>query len=207
MTSKLQIERLKCVDDKIIYLIFGYNRNIQSQLPLLTLFQNIPNLIHLLCILYYLKIDEFEIVDPKIYTVSNKGHTIKCDTGYWNGTAYGAMVIPSISKFNGIWTIKLDKCIKQRIMFGISSKILKNTVQALYSHNQYPLYCYSGYLGYKIKSKSSQPYGEKIGIGDIIDMHLIIDPENDKQQLSFCRNGKDFGIAFDHIETGPETRH
>ena len=202
MASKSQIEKLKSIDDKTKYLIFGYNRNLQSQLATYTLFQNVPDLIHFLCILYYLKIDEFEIVDPNIYSVSNNGHTIKCDKGYWKGTAYGSIVIPSTSKFNGKWTIKLDECVKERVMFGISSKILKDTQQALYSHNEYPFYCYSGYLGYKIASKSSQEYGEKVSTGDIIDMHLIIDPDSNKQQLSFCRNGTDFGIAFDEIETG-----
>ena len=43
-------------------------------------------------------------------------------------------------------------------------------------------------------------YGEELRTNDIIDMHLIINES--KQELSFYKNGKHLGIAFDTIERG-----
>ena len=139
--------------------------------------------------------DKFQITDQIQYTLLNKRQTIrKCRYRTIDSPALGEIIIPSHKKFNGRWTIKVDKCYEPPIMIGIFC-----------TSNDDIFYVYTGknmWSGLRCKRYG---YGHEFVTDDIIGIHLIID--DNKQQLSFHHNKMDLGIACNKIKTGKDIQY
>ena len=199
----MSLKKLEDVDKTTQYLVYGFNRNINGTLGSCKLLEIIPSMIYSLCILYYYEIDTFKIVDLNYLELSDNKKTITKipRKPYKQKGGFGSIVVPSTVNFNGKWTIKVNSC-NDSITIGITSNASKDVHEPLFSTvgGEDIIYSYNGYKGYKHKKHEAMRYGEAIRTGDIIDMHLIID--GDQQRLSFYKNGKNLGVAFDEIRTG-----
>ena len=147
----MRLKQVKDIDDKAKSLVFGYNKKIKSKLSECNLFQNIPFMIHALCILYYYEIDTFQIADSNYFKLSNNNKTIRRISvlgPYWKHPGgYGSIMIPSTARFNGKWTIKVNNC-QKAITIGITSNPCKDKHDPLFSfvHGDDIIYSYNGYI-------------------------------------------------------------
>ena len=154
----------------------------------------------------YFETDYFAIIPTDGIQLSNDKQTI---TNIMKGFRYsgvGAVIVSSTEKkFNGKWSVRIDKCPSGRVTIGLSSSI-KDQYGPLHGSN-HPHYAYNGYVGYKWNKRSQfgEPYGKPLRTNDNLDIHLIID--GDVQQVIFYKNGENLGVAFDKIETGNDIKY
>ena len=205
MALESKLKQLELINDKTNHLVYGYNREMKCKLGNYKLFENIPSMVHSLCMLFYYQMEQFEIYGDdlkcSIYNTSITGLMPIKSINYQ--TAYGKFMIASTKKFNGKWTIKLNKCRQGMLAIGITSKVFNNGNKFDYDTSA-PYYAYNGFCGYKWDKGGVEQFGQQYRTNDIIKMHLIIDDEENQQQLSFYKNDEYLGVAFDDIETGKD---
>ena len=135
--------------------------------------------------------------------ISEDKRSITCMEDSYRNTSYGNVDILSMRHIEYKWKIKINAGFGGYISIGISSNdeydedytAWRNDGQYVNYHH----YGYNGWGGYIISKKD--PYGtrysEHFAAGDVIDMILNLK----SKELSFCKNGKNLGVAFDNIET------
>ena len=203
MSTQTKLKRLKSIDDKTKHLVAGHNRRINKKLGSCNLFQNIPIMIDSLCILYYFEIDYFAIIPTVGIELSNNKQSIINTIGGYRYGGAGSVIVSSTEKFNGKWSVRIDECASGRVTIGLSSSIKYQIEPVHYARD--PHYAYNGYKGYKWSTSGCTAYGKQLRTNDILDIHLIIDGDN--QQVMFYKNKENLGVAFDEIETGHDIKY
>lgn len=204
-TMSFKLNDLKEIDNRIKYLIFGYNKQNMKSLSSYNLFQSIPCLVHALCILYYFETDKFQIFDPDSQIIlTNQEKTVRI-VSKKKGRFFivGNVKLPSINPLNCTWRLKFDNFAFPASAF-IALGVFKTTIQKAVAQCK-NLHCYLCVNGTSWKYSDQidlEEYGEAFVTNDIIDMQLIIN--DNKQQLIFTRNGKNLGVAFDNIQVSKD---
>eukprot|EP01084_Bolivina_argentea_P120790 214139_1 len=199
----MDLHRIKQIDIKIRYLIFGYARESQKLLPNNTSYWNIPELIKFTILSYYHIKDEWDkmntdssyiIVDDCI----TKGENTNVGKYGGDKTAFlKHMVSDGIYK----WSFKIENMLQpgkwNDFIIGIYSTDLN------FDKVREQSFCYESGIAF-VASKgqiftapcnydAKRDYGVKCKNNDVIDMELNMN----KLQLKFIINGTDYEKAYD----------
>ena len=195
------------IDEKTKLIVFGYCRMNKSN-------TDIPSEVVFLCIKFYFQPEQFELSGDDI-SISDNNTKITLDINYPTGgscSAYGHMIIPSISQYIYEWELKYNND------GGWNYVIVEISSSADYANrgfsdtrNESYGYGYWSPSGSKVRCKPGfymEPsrgnrYGSKYGQGDIIKIKLNLI----KKELSFFVNDKDQGIAWKDIKCNDDIQY
>ena len=219
------------VDNKSKHTVFGYVRSEHGSLFKSTpyaVFQNFPISISSIVTLYYHTPEFLNVISCiKDISVSKDGKHIYrmlewtkspllkicCD----DNNNYGSIIIPSTNKSISRWDIKIINLPNDKMYYGLigisSNKKPSRREQAYYPTSpSYPFYTYlfgRNRLKYhrKLLNRDYGPgideNGKRFKNGDVISMKLDLK----RRQLSYYKNHKCIGIAFDHIDIGEDINY
>ena len=207
--AKLQLKKLKEIDNKTKNLISGYNKTISKNLSHHNLFQHIPLMIHSLCILYYFIPEHFEI-EGLYAKISKDKKSVTWTNNDYESTTYGFMKISSLeSNIKCRWSIYVNNGQNRNgsmISIGISSNNEYNKDYTAWRMDQYNKlklyshYAYNGWAGYTTSNHGvgNQTEAQSFFKGDTID--CVLDLKHKK--VTFYKNGLDQNNAFTDIDIG-----
>ena len=187
---------IKQIDHSTKYLANGFVRDIQKKIENI-----IPDGIIVVILSFYYFPEYFKDFNCDYHAIIDteddiENQRIKCIEGMHQASIYGNIQISLVTNRNMSysWTFKVNRCIYNHIYFGISST--NNINERFYENTNSSNYCIC-LDGYKITKDHAERYtNESFHSGDIISM--IIDCQS--RQLSFKKNGKNLGIAYDNID-------
>ena len=213
------------------YTVFGYVRRLESlfRLSSTQLFQNIPATVTYLCISYYEPKEYFDMINNIDIKLSEDKTSIKkCRQrpnqsilrkyGYsLDNTSFGKLMIPSTSQFICKWYLKFNNIPKRLRLFcpfiiGVASVSESSSTDKAfnYKHNNYhKFYSYeTASIASKILKSHNEndyvrDYGTNFKENDIICLKLDLK----ERQITFSKNDKSFGIAFDNIDIGEDIEY
>ena len=199
MATTPSLEDVKFIDQRTKDITFGYIRQVQSLFPEDHVYFTIPALVIHWCLLYYHIKEQF---DPEncsdFFKLSNNNSVASQIQDHTEGVALLSKVVSS-----GIhrWRFKLNEYNDSFAYIGVFKAQHKpKWNQDIGSGTYYTGKCYA----WSIFSANKGPgdsgdwdkFGEKIKIGDIIEMTLDLN----KFELKYNIKGKDYGAAFKNIE-------
>ena len=167
----------------------------------------IPDVVMDICTDHYHEKEFFEIAGKNV-TISD-GLTITkthienqndIAREYWN-TSYGALRIQSNESTIYRWKLQIRKGSTQYLTIGISSNDEHDKNYSAWrsdggSYKEYEHYGVNGYMGHKTSIGGTESYGEGFQGGDT--MEIVLDM--DKAEISFYKNGKSPGVAFENVK-------
>eukprot|EP01084_Bolivina_argentea_P115048 204684_1 len=103
MSSSFDMNKLKDINTKTQFLVFGYIRNIEDTL----LSTNVPPLISYVCLAFYFLGEYFEKIGG-CTKLNDENRTVISDS-IGGSTCYGAVNIKSMVEITHIWTFKINK--------------------------------------------------------------------------------------------------
>ena len=185
-------------------LVVGYIREFGDELKSSrnsALFQNIPDLITSICVLYYYIDEYFALINEQHTKISNNNTTIN-KVGYsnWNHSSYGKVIIPSTNDHVYKWYIKINRTNQGQICMGISSSASIRE-SYYYSSDSYN-YSIWGRQGKKRSHLMEVPYWNKYSKRFITNDIVVITLDLNEKEMSFDINEEKFGVAFTGIECG-----
>ena len=192
---------LKYINDKDIYLVYGYIRKHSTNFKI-----NTPSDITKYCILYgfmwleyFIKHDERRIILTNNYQQITR---IGDNYGTTHSSTYGNWNIPSKSKyiyhFSFLIINKIGNELTNTISIGIDESTRSWSNSCFAMENEKINYSYSS-AGAKFSNGSGREYGESFATNDIIEMELNL--ESKKKTLTFYKNGKNLGYAFKNVKS------
>eukprot|EP01084_Bolivina_argentea_P004864 9199_1 len=192
MSLNCQTITLNEIDQHTEYIVHGFIRNCQLYN------YNIPNELIYLCLQYYYTYPEHFCIRRKYNDTIT--HNKLLQNSIFEGTKYGHNIIPSTQQGIYEWTFFINqKFSYASIYIGIDEHHCKH-LNTNFTRGKDTInygYC-SGRNGYGFKSHSGniQKWGAMYDQDDIISMILDLFSAS----LSFRKNGKDIGIAYDNIK-------
>ena len=198
-TMELDLQKIKQIDVKTQYLVFGFMR--QEENLLINndndICWTISDLIIYTILAFYAQVEFFEYFLPNAFrTVNNANIIIRIEEGNdVHGiprirTVYGSKVIPYESKGIHEWKIKI--VLGTYIYIGIDEASRKCMATHAFDSRRRLSYAYAAFNGSKRRGKFDN-FGESYGSGDTITMVLNM---NDKS-LSFAKNNGKLKKAYD----------
>ena len=184
----LSIVSNKHISQKAVYLTFGYIRPIE--LLLSNRHYNIISLDIKIIIALFYDVKEGWFKGGKHMTIN--GAIVTHNKDAWQ-TTYG---IQEVSNGKHEWKIKVHNCRNNWMCIGISANTnhLNSYIQC--KDGTYVLWGYDSTLYAKgISNKTYANGAAEYGNGDTITVHLDLD----KSEMSFSKNGNNYGIAFKNI--------
>eukprot|EP01084_Bolivina_argentea_P243075 407567_1 len=154
----------------------------------------VPDDINLMCLTFYLQVEDYFAMVGYETKTSNSNKTI-IQRANGAGSSFGNVSIKADRKDICQWTVKLNNIDGDRMFIGISSKYCDNYEGCFDWDHESIHYSYS-INGNKRSKWESIKYGEKWSNGDIIGIKLDLI----EKEIEFCRNGKSQGIAFKNIK-------
>ena len=207
--SEVDLKRLKQVDIRTELLVNGYVRVIIDTLGGHTLFENVPNYIHSLCMLFYFVYEYFDIIGKGVSVSDDRSRiTRNSDVDPSNrylNTSFGKTKILSMESKIYRWEIKIHKG-SRFVTIGISSnydhrdKHFVKTISSVSDKHIY--YAYNGYGGIKADvDEGIVVYSKAAGhVRDIIELELDLI----EKKITFYKNGISQGVAFTDIKVGDD---
>eukprot|EP01084_Bolivina_argentea_P033473 61906_1 len=203
-------QRIKLIDKKIVYLIFGFIRQYRNQLPLDNNYYDIPTLVKYTCILFYYLSEYFTSHGRNITLLNdNSMATVNSNTcaaeDYESNyiTIHGNIVVDLSSNMLYEWTIKIIKCVEgetylengDEISIGLTVKDLEYLDSHMIDSNNCA-FCFD----VDGEKESNRPElhkyrASKYGTGDIIKM--VFDTKN--AAISYYVNESYQGVAFENV--------
>ena len=202
MSEVLTIKTWEEIDDNLKMTIHGFVREVQALLPTCDTFYIIPNSICHIIGSFYFEMDKFELVSNHIeLSDDHLAMSTREDISGWS-SAYGKIGIDSLSDIRCYWKIK--------IMKGLCTSFIG--LSAARDINE--AYVYRGDSGHhdpfytlfntEVRSHNdSKYYAAEYTEGDIVTIYLDLV----KKQIHFGVNEKEYGIAFENIETGIDVKY
>ena len=191
-------EKLKQIDKKTKYLVYGWIRNEQRTLSSFHnnhAFYIIPELVIYHCLFYYYLSEYFNIIHDGAITLNNK-QSIK-NIKHISTSCYGKIMVEPDECMIHKWEIKIDSCsINRYICIGIHEcDNVKPAGGAFYAFSSSYFYAYAAWRQkyYKDSPLSSLIEGFRYGSGDTIYMEL------DGQKLSFHKKESEEPVVFDDV--------
>ena len=186
------------VDEKDEYLVYGFVRNIQSQLPNSSIFYIIPEVVYYQCIFFFTTfVEYFTSYNGNIELKQDSNDRIINCTQSGGSTAYGNICIDNKSPCVYVWKFKIIGEIAKGIFIGVNSdKTYKHFVRGRFNSwirsAPYFAYCNDGFRYCVTKTEGARAVsGVKFELNDIIRMEVNIYNKtikyyvNDKRALTY----------------------
>ena len=183
-TMALQVERLKKIDQRIQFIVFGFIRDAQILLPSIDKPYNIiPDLVTYIVLNFYYQCDYFDTFSKNRYQCLNENRTKLGGKSGQTGTAYGSEVL--VCNSNYIYEYKFKILFKKGwIVIGIDTANNECIHSDFYFEDR-SSYAYATGGGVWANGVLTTKYGDTYHANDIIEMII------DMKSMNICWKNND----------------
>lgn len=196
----------KEIDKETDYLIAGYIREIQKELPADTIFHIIPELVNYECLRFYYIPEQFVACTNNL-RITNKGTRIEAETEFRQlenpkSFAIGNFKVSASSQFIYRWKFKMVKY-PYWVFIGITSATNIDVDKLLFLDSKHDHYAFSnGGLKYNVKYGHQTGFDQNPDWGFDVDDYVIMElnpKENSLKYYVIRRDDKKLKCTFDDI--------